>query len=144
MAQRATELDPESFLAALSLAFALHALRRYEEAVSVVQRGLHMSGRHPMFMAALAVTYADWGKSAEAKSVHAELLARSARDYVQPFLLALSAAAAGERAEAMRFAYLAFEVRDPQLPTVGKHWIGNQRLREDPHFEKLLAGMGSK
>jgi hypothetical protein len=42
-----------------------------------------------MFMAELAVIYADWGKRSEAKSVHTELLARAAREYVSPFLLAL-------------------------------------------------------
>jgi TolB-like protein/Flp pilus assembly protein TadD len=142
MARHAMELDPESVLAPLSLVFALHSQGQHAEALAVTQTGLAMSGRHPMFMAALAVTYADWGKPAEAKSVHAELLARAAREYVSPFLLALSAAAAGETGDSMRFARLAYEIRDPQLPVFGKHWPGIKRLREDPSFDEILGSMG--
>jgi hypothetical protein len=96
-----------------------------------------------MFMAELAVTFADWGKSSEAKSVHAELLACAAREYVSPFLLALSAAAAGVTGDSMRFARLAYEIRDPQLPVFGKYWPDTKRLREDPSFDKILASMGT-
>jgi serine/threonine protein kinase/tetratricopeptide (TPR) repeat protein len=144
MARHALELDPESFLAPLSLAFALHSEGQYEEALAVTQAGLAMPGRHPMFMAALAVIYADWGKFSEAKSVHAELLARAAREYISPFLLALSGSAAGEEGEAMRFAHTAYEIRDPQLPVFGKHWPGIKRLRADPGFAEILAGIGLK
>jgi len=138
------ELDPESVLAPLSLAFALHSQGQYEEALAVTQAGLAMPGRHPMFMAELAGSYADCGKTTEAQSVHAELLARAAREYVSPFLLALSAAAGGETGDSMRFARLACEIRDPQLPVFGKYWPGIKRLREDPGFDKSLAGMGLK
>ena len=142
MARRALELDPESFLAPLSLAFALHSEGRYEEALATTQAGLAMPGRHPMFMAELAFIYSDWGKPQEAKSVHAELLARAAREYISPFLLALSAAAAGEGGETMRFARMACEMHDPQVPVFGKHWPGTKRLREDPGFAEILAGIG--
>jgi hypothetical protein len=97
-----------------------------------------------MFMAELAVIYADWGKRSEAKSVHTELLARAAREYVSPFLLALSAAAAGETSDSMRFARLAYEIRDPQLPVFGKYWPGAKRLRDDPSFDEIVASMGLK
>jgi serine/threonine protein kinase/tetratricopeptide (TPR) repeat protein len=143
IARHAMELDPESVLAPLSLAFAFHSEGKYEKALAVTQAGLAMPGRHPMFMAELAVTYADWGKPSEAKSVHAELLARASREYVSPFLLALSAAAAGETGDSMRFARLAYEIRDPQLPVFGKYWPGTKRLREDPIFDKILASMGT-
>jgi hypothetical protein len=70
------------------------------------------------------------------------LMARAAREYVSPFLLALSAAAAGETGDSMRFAHLAYEIRDPQLSVFGKYWPGTKRLREDPSFNKILASMG--
>jgi serine/threonine protein kinase/tetratricopeptide (TPR) repeat protein len=144
IARHAMELDPESVLAPLSLAFALHSQGQHKEALAVTQAGLAMPGRHPMFMAELAATYADWGKPSEAKSVHAELLARSAREYVSPFLLAISAAAAGETGDSTRFSRLACEIRDPQLAVFGKYWPSTKRLREDPSFDKILASMGLK
>ena len=143
-ARHAMELDPESLLAPLGLAFALHSQGQYGEALAVTQTGLAMPGRHPMFMAELAVTYADWGKLSDAKSVNAELSARAAREHVSPFLLALSSAAAGESVDSMRFARLAYEIRDPQLSVFGKHWPGTNRLREDPSFDKILDSMGLK
>jgi serine/threonine protein kinase/tetratricopeptide (TPR) repeat protein len=143
-ARHAMELDPESVLAPLSLAFAFHSQGQYEEALAATQAGLTMSGRHPMFMAELAAAYADSGKPLEAKSVYAELLARAAREYVSPFLLALSGSAAGETGDSMRFARLACEIRDPQLPVFGKYWPGTKRLREDPSFDKIIASLGLK
>ena len=144
MAQRAMELEPESFLARIGLAFVLHSQGRYTETLAITQAGLAISGRHPMFMAMLAVTYAEWHKPADAKSVHAELLARSVREYVSPFLLAVSASACGDQDEAIEFLGKACEIHDLQLRIFGKHWPGSHRLREDPRFEAIVAGMGLK
>jgi hypothetical protein len=65
--------------------------------------------------AALAMTYADWGKPAEAKALYAELVARAAREYIQPSQLAIAAAAAGERENAVDYVREAYEIRDPML-----------------------------
>ena len=94
-------------------------------------------------MACLALAYADWGKLTEARSVYAELSARAAREFVSPTLLATSAAAVGELDEAMQFAREAYAIRDPQLNHMAKHWPGTKRLRDDPRFAEILAGMGS-
>lgn len=142
-AQHAMELEPESFLARVSLAFALHSESRFAEAITVIDAGLAMSGRHPMFMSALAVTFADWGKLADARLVHAEFLARSAREYVAPFLLALSAAASEDRGEATRFFQIAYDIQDPQLSTFGKYWPGSKRLRQDPKVDAAFSRMGA-
>ena len=141
-AQRAIELESESVLARVSLAFALHLQKRYEECVSAIEKGLAMSGRHPMLMSALAATFADWGRLSDAKLVHTEIAARSAREYVSPFLLALSAAAAGDPEEAKRLFQIAYDIHDPQFPAFGKYWPGIQRLRQDPKFAAALSRMG--
>jgi TolB-like protein len=143
VAQHAVELDPESILAQLALAYTLYFQSRFEESVAVGEAALGMSGRHPLFMAFLALAYADWGKPVEAKAVYAELLARAVREYVSPTLLATSAVAVGERDEAMRYAREAYAIRDSQLTTNGKHWPGTKRLREDSRFMEILANMGS-
>lgn len=44
----------------------------------------------------------------------------------------------------MRFARLAYEIRDPQLPVFGKYWPGAKRLRDDPSFDEIVATMGLK
>jgi hypothetical protein len=95
-------------------------------------------------MTFLSLAYGDWGKPTEAKAVYAELLSRAAREYVSPALLATSAAAVGDLDEAIRHAREAHAIRDSQLTTMGKHWPGSQRLREDSRFTEILASMGSE
>ena len=143
MAQRAVDLDPENILAHYVLAQTLYFQKRFEESVAIGEAALGMSGRHPLFMTCLALAYGDWGKLAEARAVHTELSARASWEYVSPTLLATSAAAIGERDEAMRRAREAYEIHDPQLSTMGKHWPGTNRLREDPRFNEILARMDS-
>ena len=143
-AQNAVELDPESILAQLLLAYTLYFQSRFEDSVAVGEAALGMFGRNPMFMTFLALAYADWGKPAEAKAIYTELLARAAREYVSPTLLATSAAAVGERDEAMQYARDAYAIRDPQLTIMGKHWPGTKRLRDDSRFRDILASMGSE
>jgi serine/threonine protein kinase len=144
VAQHAVDLDPESFVAHHFLAYTLYFQGRFEESIAIGEAALGMSGRHPLFMAFLALAYADWGKPAEAKAVNHELLARAEREYVSPTLLAISAAAVGEREEAMRYAREAYAIRDPQLTTMGRHWPGTKRLREDPRFTEIIGSMGTE
>ena len=111
------------------------------------QQALHLLAFDPVVettadKASLAATYSAWGKLEAARSVHAELLARSLREYVSPFLLAVSASANRQPDEAMQFARRAYEIRDPQLIVFGKHWIGTKGLVEDPRFAELLASIG--
>jgi eukaryotic-like serine/threonine-protein kinase len=142
IAQRAVDLDPESILAHLVLAYTLYFQGQLEESAAIGEAALGMSGRHPVFMTLLALAYADWGKPAEAKAVHTELSARAAREYVSPILLATSATAVGEWDNAIRYAREAYEIRDPQLTTMGRHWLGTRRLREDSRFMEILGSMG--
>ena len=142
VAERACELDRESIFAQLVLAYSLYFQRRFKESIAVTEAGLSMSGRQPLFMALLALAYADSGKSEKAQAVHAELLARAGWEYVPPALLAISAAGAGEMDGAMRHAREAYAIRDPQLTTLGRHWPGTKRLREDFRFREILASMG--
>ena len=142
IAQHACELDPESIFAQLILAYTLYFQGRFEESIAVAEAGLGMSGRQPLFMAFLALAYADWGKPEKAQAVHVELSARARWEYVSPMLLAISAAAAGEMDGAMRYACEAYAIRDPQLTTIGKHWPGTKRLREVSRFREILASVG--
>jgi hypothetical protein len=143
--RRAVELDSESYLARMILQFVLHMNGQFEESVTIAESALAMSGRHSWSMAGLAVTFADWGKSADADSMYAELLARARRQYIPPAHLAYAAAAASSENDAIRHARLAFEIRDPCCQIFFSRHI---RLpifpRGDayPRFRKLLSEMG--
>jgi tetratricopeptide (TPR) repeat protein len=97
----AVESDPESFVAGWALGNACHWSGRFDEAVHAYERLLSMSGRHPWALVGLAATYATMGRDAEAKGLHAELLAQRGNRYVQPTMLAMSASAAGDQEAAI-------------------------------------------
>jgi tetratricopeptide (TPR) repeat protein len=142
--ERAVELDSESFIARWAHHFTLHLSGRFEEAVRAGELALAMSGRHPWAMATLALTFADWGKPADAEALYAELAARGRRSFVSPSWLALAAAAVGLEDETIRHAREACEIRDPiSIAVFSKWWRPwNARLRAYPRFCELLAGTG--
>jgi hypothetical protein len=76
--------------------------------------------------------------------VHTGLTARSAREFVSPFLRGLSSAANADRDEATRQLKTAYAIRDPQLATFGKYWPGTRRLRDDCRFDETLTATGSR
>jgi serine/threonine protein kinase/tetratricopeptide (TPR) repeat protein len=141
--QRALELDPQSFLAHYTFQIALHQSKHFEAAVTAGEAALVMSGRHPWELANLATTFADWGKSADARAVYAEMTSRAQRYYVQPTQLAIAAAAAGMNDEAIAHVRAAIGIRDPfcQLQ-FSTYWPYSERLYADPRFHKILDEMG--
>jgi TolB-like protein len=140
ISQRGAELDSDSFVARWVFHQALHFSKRFDEAVAVGEAALSMSGRHPWAMATLATTLADWGRCEEAQAIYAELLARSQRSFVQPGELAIAAAAAGRRDDALGHARTSIEIRDPAAwIKFSKYWPWSRRLREDPRFREILS-----
>jgi serine/threonine protein kinase/Tfp pilus assembly protein PilF len=140
-AHRGVELEHGGYFSRAVLQGALGLLGRFEESISVGQSVLALSGRHTWSMVIAALTYAYWGKTSDAKAIHAELLARSAREYVQPAMLAVSASAAGEPDEAIAHAREAYATRDCCL-IFGKHWSVSNILRADPRFIEILEDLG--
>jgi TolB-like protein/Tfp pilus assembly protein PilF len=142
--RRAVELDPESYLARYILQTVLYLGGKFEESIAVGEAALAMSGRHAWAMVSFALTFADWGKSADADAVYAEMLARSRCQYVPPAALALAAAAASLGNEAIRHAQEAFAIRDPHcLFFFTRHVPAiTARLYAYPRFREIIASMG--
>ena len=138
IAQRGVELDPESFVARWVLHQSLYFNQRFDESVAVGDAALAMSGRHPWAMATLAGTLADSGKHEDAQAIYAELLGRARRSYVQPSELALAAAAAGMRDDAIAHAHTALSTRDPARLKFSRYWPWSKPLREDPRSGEIL------
>lgn len=144
-ARRAVELDSESFLAWFCLQSALHLQGEFEESVVVAEAALAMSGRHCWSVTVLAVTLADWHKSAEAHAVYAEMLARARRQYIPPAALAVAAIAAGKKRDAIRHAREALEIRDPNCRVFfTEHSAYGAQLCAYPRFLELLTEFGFK
>lgn len=145
-AQNAIKLDPQSIFAHLVLTDSLFAQGQLQESIAVCESALGKFGRYPWFMAFLTLAYADCGKPEQARAAYNEILARARWEYVQPMLLASSAASLGELDEAIRYAREAYAIHDPMLFTIGKRSIGMKsgtgRLHEDHRFREILDSMG--
>ena len=143
VARRAVELDSESYLAHMILQGVLHFSGNLEESVAAGELALGMSGRLSWSMAFLAVTFADLGKPGDADAVYAEMLARARRQYVPPAQLALAAAAASRKNEAIHHARDAFEIRDPECQFFfSRHLPYSALLYAYPEFCEMVARMG--
>lgn len=141
--ERAVELDPDSFIARWCHASALYSSRRFDEAVVVGELAAAISGRHPWAMGTLAAALADCGKTSDAEAIYAELIGRARRSYIPPAVLAMTAAAAGTRDEAIRYAREAFEIRDPMSQFfLTKLTPASARLLADPRFHDIPLDMG--
>ena len=112
-ALRAVELDPESFFTNWVLQLTYTVAGRYPEAVAAGHAALAVSGRHPWPMFSMGATYAAWGKTAEARPLHDELMTRAGSQWVSPAVCASSAATAGLTDDVVALITRAIRERDP-------------------------------
>ena len=141
--RRAIELDSESYIAHVALQEALRLGGNLKEAIAIGQTALAMSGRHAMAMMSRALTFADWGRSAEADAVFCEMVARARHQYVAPGALAVAASAAARENDAVRHAREAFEARDPTCQFVwSRYFPASRRLYAYTGFREIIALMG--
>jgi adenylate cyclase len=141
--RRAVEIDSENYIAHVALQEALRLGGDLEEAIAIGQFALAMSGRHAMAMMSRGLTFADWGKSAEADAVYCEMVARARHQYVAPGALAVAASAAAREDDAVRHAREAFEARDPTCQFVwSRYFPASARLYAYGGFREIIALMG--
>ncbi|HEV8370492.1 MAG TPA: tetratricopeptide repeat protein [Pyrinomonadaceae bacterium] len=138
-ARKGVELDPNSYLAHWIFAVALASNSQYEEAAAMAERALTMSGRHSWALMTLTSIYSAWHKLDNARAVYRELEARSAREYIQPSMLAPAAAAVGEMDRAIAFAQQALDDKDPLFVMLARTWPDYDRLRADSRFREIVS-----
>jgi serine/threonine-protein kinase len=140
--RRGVELDPNSYLAHWSVAISLEGVGLYQEAATSAERAIGMSGRHAWALTTLASIYDNWNKPEKAKAVYAELEARTISEYIQPAMLTIAAAAAGNREQAIVFAQQAVDIRDPLFIMIARCWPQYKNLRTDPRFLDVVRQLG--
>ena len=138
----AIERDPESYIAHFALQYSYEVAGRHGWAAAM----LATSGRHGWAAAMLATTYGAWGKPSDARAVYDQLVTRAADAYVQPTVIAWSAAAAGFPDDAVRFVAQVLRERDPFLMIVLKHIPHlepvRRALREAGTYDATLRQLG--
>jgi serine/threonine protein kinase/tetratricopeptide (TPR) repeat protein len=140
-ANAACSLDPDAFLTQFILQITHYLAGQWDESNAAAQTSLAVSGRHPWAVGTLCVCLADSGRDAEARALEAEMKSRAVSAYVQPFWLAIVAAAVGNADAAIAHAERAFDERDPTLALFGRNWKGAHHLTSDPRYVDILRRM---
>jgi tetratricopeptide (TPR) repeat protein len=137
-ARLGVERDPDSLLTRWVHGLVAHWHGGFEESIRAFKAAEAVSGRHAYTIAHAALVYADWGKPADARALHDEMLALSARSYVPKAILATSAIAIGDMDLAIDLAHQACDEREPYMCIVARVVPDWRRLREDPRFADVL------
>jgi serine/threonine-protein kinase len=139
--RKAIELDPSHWWPYHTLAEAYLMSSMYPESIAAAQTAITLAGPHPWSLMLLAGAYAASGRAAEAEAIYDELLARSRREYVQPFVFGWLKARLGRTDEAFEWLERAYDESDPILAVL-KHYRPLDFLHDDPRFDALFKRMG--
>ena len=130
-------MDPNFGSAHLWLAQVYEQKGLYEEAISSLKSGMHLSSDSTYALAKLGQGYEMAGREAEARAVLNQLNALSGQRYVSPYDIALVHLGLRESDEAFTWLHRAFEQRSL--------WLGYLKvepqldpLRSDQRFQRLL------
>ena len=138
-ARKAIPLDPNYALAHQSLADAYRAKGMFTEALGEYSRAEDLGWRAAV--TGRALTFAQMGRSAEARHIAQQLESESARRYVSPDKIAVIYARLGDRDAAFRWLERSFEERS-MVWAAYKDLPDYDPIRHDPRFSAMLQRMG--
>ena len=141
-AQRAREIDGQSFFALWGEVNARAFGGNPHDVIDAMPALLPRFGRHPWLLMALTAACQRAGFTDRADALFVELTARARTEYVQPAVLASTAAWAGRFSEGIDFLRWAVEIRDPVLGAFALYSPPMSRLRTAPEFWDVIAGLG--
>jgi tetratricopeptide (TPR) repeat protein len=133
------DLEPTAFQNYQSLGSTYEVTGAYEDAIAAYKKAIDL-GASSQVQTDLAHVYAVSGRSAEAKRILSDLIARSTRTYVSPFDVAVAYAGLADADAA--FAWLEKAYQDRPRPMLSL--LINPRLdplRRDPRFTALIHRM---
>ena len=137
-ARNAKQQDPESFLAEWTLGLAHHWNAQPEDAIELLEPLWARTGHNWVAMG-LVPAYVQAGLEGQAQKLHQSMLARHAREYVQPFVLAVSATSLGDLEAALGFCEAAIEGRDMLFALFNRWWPDFERVRADRRYDEILV-----
>ena len=143
-ARNAVQHDPQSFLAQWELGLAYHWNSQHAEAVAVLEPLWAADSGHNWVGMGLVPAYVRAGHVDQARRVYESLLARQAREYVQPFVLAVSATALGDDEAAIGFCEAAIDGRDTLFALMNRWWPDFAPVRADLRYTDILARFNSR
>lgn len=136
----AVELDANSFLSYSSLSMSLSGLKKYDEAIEVIKKGVSVSGRHQYSLFELAWLYSQVDNIAEAQKILDELIMRSSSEFISGLSLCVAAYASKNFSKSVEYLELALEQRAGLLPSIQAYPVFSF-IKKDPRFHALLKKM---
>jgi tetratricopeptide (TPR) repeat protein len=134
LARLGAERDPDANLGHWVHGLVAHWSGALNESVAALDRALAVSNRGAMSLSHQGDVYADLGRLDDARALHQEIVEMSTRSYVPNVLLAISAAALGDRDQAFELLQRACDEREPLLVLIARVAPNLRRLRDDPRF----------
>jgi TolB-like protein/tetratricopeptide (TPR) repeat protein/DNA-binding winged helix-turn-helix (wHTH) protein len=123
------------------LAWVYTATKRYSQAITELQAEKRGSLPTEEDLASLGQVYALQGKKQEAEKLLAELMQRSKKTYVSPYLIAFIFAGLGDREHALAALEQAYQEHDQYMIYVKVDPKFDQ-LHSEPRFQTLLRAIG--
>jgi len=140
--RRFVALNPDDWPGHYFLAVGYDGLGQGLNALPEYQKAVELSHGDTDTIAGLAHAYIAIGKRTEAEKILRDLLRRSKKNYVSPYMIATIYAGLGDKNRALEFLGKAFQEKSPDIPYFLKADLRLDALRSDPRFQDLMRRVG--
>ncbi len=135
--RKTIELDPNFFASHFVCGLALEQMGQHDEALAEFQAAVDLSGRLPLFLAALGHGYAAAGRKTEIHRVIDEIRDASKHKYQSSYAVAAIYAGLGQRDQALEWLERACDERATWMIFLKVHPYFDD-LHTEPRFQELL------
>jgi adenylate cyclase len=135
------EMYPNFFPAHFFLGLAQLQKSMYPEAIATLTTAVANSGSHPGIMATLGYAEARSGNEAEARKILSDLKARSEKEYISPYLIAVVYAGLGDKDRTFEWLEKAYADRSNWMVFLNVQPLFDS-IRSDRRFAALLRKVG--
>ena len=142
-AEKAIDLDPDALVARYTIGFCYQWADELSKSIEQYQfKAVELSSKHSIQLGLLLQAYLKAGQPDLADKIYQELNRRYKEQYVQPSILAQSAAAMGDADRAIALAQEAVEIIDPYLSNIMTNYPEATALRSLPGFKDIVKQFG--
>ena len=135
------QMEPRHPLNYVWMGRIFHGMRRFDEALAELQKGMAIAGRQPLLLAVAGCVHGRMGMPVKAREILEELRQLSSHRYIPTMFEASILGAMGELDEAFRAYDRAVEERSGLLAFMRIHGgleTFSTEVRADPRFTTLL------
>ena len=141
LSSKAMQILPDFWVPHLTAGMCHFIKAQYPEAIQEFERARAMNPEATFPMAGVGMSYAMWGKKAEARKVLSEMEALSNKKYVSPIFIGIVYDALGERDAEFQWYAKAYEDRSEYLLWLPLDPVFDGE-RQDPRFVALVKQVG--